>query len=102
MSHIVRIQTQVRDAAAVTAACSRLKLNAADQRHDEALQREGHRLGGQAAGLEIPRRLRHRHRPSANSTISTVIGEIRQNSTSSCKLIPLKRPKSKPVARVTQ
>ena len=54
MSHIVTIETEVRDAAAVQAACERLKLPAPVAWAPQALQRNGPRPGRAASRLEYP------------------------------------------------
>ena len=63
MSHIVTVKTEVRDHAAVAAACRRLAL-------PEPVQGTAQLYSGQASGLLVrPARLalpgRHRHRPPA-------------------------------------
>lgn len=65
MSHIVQIQTQVRDAEAVRLACRPAKPPKADPWLGQAVQPNCLRPGGSASRLEIPRRLPARHRAVA-------------------------------------
>ena len=62
MSHIVTIKTEVRDPAAVAAACRRLGLPEPVHGTATALRGRGHRAARPAARLALPRRHRHRHR----------------------------------------
>ena len=63
MSHIFQIQTQIKDAAAVRAACQRLGLAQPVQGKTQALQWRGRRAGCAVARLGLSRHLRHRQRP---------------------------------------
>ena len=59
MSHIVTIKTEVRDPAAVAAACRRLGLPEPVAGHRRAVRRPGHRPARPAARLDLPGRRRH-------------------------------------------
>ena len=88
MSHIVSIQTEVRDPAAVAAACRRLGLPEPVHGTARLFERGGHRPAGQAARLALPRRLRHRRPASCASTTTTAPGARRSTSTASSRRTP--------------
>jgi hypothetical protein len=101
MSHIVTIETEVRDASAVQAACERLKLPAAAHGLHEL-------FSGTAQGLAV-RFPAGRIRPSAtskrarsSSTTTAAAGATSTNWIGSFRPMRSRRPRLKPAARATR
>ena len=88
MSHIVTIQTEVRDPTAVAAACRRLGLPE-PSRHRQAVLGRGHRAARPPAWLALPRRARHRRGRSGTITTEEA-GASSNSSTASSRPTPSK------------
>ena len=100
MSHIVTIKTEVRDAAAVRAACIRLGLPA-------PVQGKAKLFSGEVEGLAIScptGRIPSSATPPparSNSTTTRVTGATRSTSTNFCKPMRARRPRPKRDAGAT-
>ena len=101
MSHIVSIKTEVRDPAAVAAACRRLGL-------PEPVHGTARLFEGEATGLLVklpgwlyPVVVRHRHRPGPLRQLRRAVGRRRSTSTASCRSTPWRRPSWRPARRAT-
>ena len=79
MSHIVTIKTEVRDPAAVAAACRRLGLPEPVHGTATLFERRGHRPARQAARLALPGRRRHGHRPGPLTTTTRGAGATQEH-----------------------
>ena len=101
MSHIVTVETEIRDAARAQLGLPASRASQANSRDRAALQRRGYRLLRAAAGLAISGCLRHGKWPHRNSTISKAGGVRSANWTGCCRRTPANEPSSKPAATDT-
>ena len=98
MSHIVTVKTQVLDAAAVHAACQRLRLPQPVQGTHRLFTNQATGLAVQLPKWRIPSSAMSAP-ASSTTTTSRGIGASRNSSMRSCRATPSRRRRSKPAAR---
>ena len=101
MSHVVTIKTEVRDAAAVRAACRSLSLAEPIQGKTKFFSGEVEGSGCATAGMGLSRSLRPESRPAPLRQLCAAVGATRNIWTAFFKPTPSRKPSWKPEEKVT-